>query len=363
MVSVAKDDRDSLRFLWIDDISKNPEVVTFRFTRVVFGVSSSPFLLNATIRYHLEAHLENHPFIVERLLKSFYVDDVVTGASTEDEAFSLYQTAKEILKEGGFNLRKFSTNAVRLQTRIDSCESPGQDACEETASISVQSEETYANTVLGLTQKVHSGERKVLGVWWNNATDELVMDFEEIVSAVVVLEPTKRAIGSLVGRFYDPLGLLSPIVIQIKVFLQEMCGLKMDWDKSLSNGLLQRWHQLVLGLQEMQSFVIPRCYLNGTVDGEVTSKLCGFCDASCRAYAAVVYLLLETSTGRQVRFVASKTRVAPLKSQTIPRLELLSAVLLARLMSFITQVIEGEVTLSTPCCFTDSSVTLLDLWS
>ena len=90
-----------MRFLWIDDISKEkPEVVTFRFTRVVFGVSSSPFLLNATIRYHLEAHLENHPFIVERLLKSFYVDDVITGASTEDEAFSLYQMAKEILKEG-----------------------------------------------------------------------------------------------------------------------------------------------------------------------------------------------------------------------------------------------------------------------
>ena len=90
------------------------------------------------------------------------MDDVITSASTEDEAFSLYQTAKEILKEGGFNLRKFSTNAVRLQTRIDSCESPGQD--EETASVPVQSEETYANTVLGLTQKVRSGERKVLGV-------------------------------------------------------------------------------------------------------------------------------------------------------------------------------------------------------
>ena len=139
----------------------------------------------------------------------------------------------------------------------------------------------------------------MLGVRWNNTTDELVMDFEEIASAAVVLEPTKRAIVSLVGRFYDPLGLLSPIVIQFKVFLQEMCGLKMDWDESLSSGLLQRWHQLVSGLQEMQSFVIPRCYLNGTVDGEVTSsKLCGFCDASCKAYAAVVDLLLETSAGR-----------------------------------------------------------------
>ena len=158
MVSVAEDDCDSLRFLWIDNISKeNPEVVIFWFTRVVFGVSSSPFLLNATIWYHLEAHLENHPFIVERLLKSFYVDDVITGAPTEDEAFSLYQMAKEILKEGGFNLRRFSTKAVRLQTKTDSCESPGQG--EKTTSVPVQSEETYANTVLGLTQKVRSGER------------------------------------------------------------------------------------------------------------------------------------------------------------------------------------------------------------
>ena len=219
MVSVAKDDRNSLRFLWIDDILKeNPEVVTFRFTRVVFGVSSSPFLLNATIRYHLEAHLENHQFIVERLLKSFYVDDVITGASTEDEAFSLYQMAKEILKEGGFNLRKFSTNAVRLQTRIDSCESSGQG--EETASVPVQSEETYANTVLGLTQKVRSGERKVLGVRWNNATDELVMDFEEIASAAVVMEPTKRGAvlrvagkGRRAKQLQRPLQLLYPLEI------------------------------------------------------------------------------------------------------------------------------------------------------
>ena len=90
----------------------------------------------------------------------------------------------------------------------------------------------------------------------------------------------------------------------------------------------------------------------------ISFQPCGFCDASCKAYAAVVYLLLETSAGCKVQFVASKTRVAPLKSQTIPRLELLSAVLLARLMSSITQAIEGEVTLSKPHCFTDSIVSL-----
>ena len=334
MVSVAKDDRNSLRFLWIDDASENPEVVTFQLTRVVFGVSSSPFLLNATIRYHLEAHLEDHPVIVKRLLKSFYVDDVITGASTKDEAFSVYQVAKEILKAGG---REFSTNVVMLQMKIDSCESPCQG--KGTVSVTVPVEETYASTVLGLTQRVHSGERKVLGVRWNNSADQLVMDLEEIASAAAVLDPTNRAIVSLVGRFYDLLGLLSPIVIQFKVFLQEMCGMKMGWDQPLSGKLLQRWHQLVSCLQGKQLFATPRYYLDGTIDGEVFSfQLCGFCDASCKAYAVVVYLLIETSAGHQVRFVASKTRVAPLKLQTTPWLELLSVV--------------------TPRCFTDSTVSL-----
>ena len=85
-----------------------------------------------------------------------------------------------------------------------------------------------ADTILGPTQRVHSGERKVLGVCWNNATDQLVMGLEETASAATTLEPTKRAIVSLVSRFYDPLGLLSPIVIQFKVFLQKICGLEMD---------------------------------------------------------------------------------------------------------------------------------------
>ncbi len=73
---------------------------------------------------------------------------------------------------------------------------------------------------------------------------------------------------------------------------------------------------------------IPRCYLTH-ISNIQSATLCGFCDASLKAYAAVVYLLLETASDSEVRFVASKTRVSLLKSQTIPRLELLSALLLA----------------------------------
>ena len=85
MVSVREEDRNALRFLWVDDVKKpSPIIQEMRFTRVVFGVSSSPFLLNATISHHLHKYHDRHPHLVETLLHSIYVDDVTCGADTED---------------------------------------------------------------------------------------------------------------------------------------------------------------------------------------------------------------------------------------------------------------------------------------
>ena len=112
MIGITEKDRDVLRFLWIDNIeSQNPNVIELRFARVVFGISSSPFLLNATLQHLLEQQRDVDPLIVQKLARSFYVDDAVTGAHDEDEAYSLYQTAKSILKRGGFNLR----NSAQIQ--------------------------------------------------------------------------------------------------------------------------------------------------------------------------------------------------------------------------------------------------------
>ena len=83
------------------------KISPWRFTQVVFGVCSSPFLLNSTIRYHLDQYLSLHPELIEKLVDSFYVDDIVTGAATEEETFELYTESKRILKDGMFNLRKF----------------------------------------------------------------------------------------------------------------------------------------------------------------------------------------------------------------------------------------------------------------
>ena len=119
MVSVQEEDRNVLRFLWVDDVQKSPPIIEeMKFTRVVFGVSASPFLLNATINHHLERYRDKYPNLVDTLLHSMYVDDVTCGANSEDEAYQIYDISINLFAEGGFNLRKFVTNSSSLQQRI-----------------------------------------------------------------------------------------------------------------------------------------------------------------------------------------------------------------------------------------------------
>ena len=120
---------------------------------------------------------------------------------------------------------------------------------------------------------------------------------------------------------------------------------------------MKKWKSLVASLREAQPISIPRYYLTGIPDKVQAYSLCGYCDASVSAYAAVVYLMIETDSGCFLRFIASKTRVAPTQTQTIPRLELLSALLLARLIDNIAKSLDTQLPLSQPRCFTDSMVT------
>ena len=159
--------------------------------------------------------------------------------------------------------------------------------------------------------------------------DQLRYVFDSVIKAAENAEPTKRSIVSAIGRFYDPMGFLSPIVIKFKVFMQALCKAKIGWDEVVPELLRMRWQALVTDLRKATVVTIPRSYLSGIDENTLSFSLCGYCDASLAAYAAVVYLQIETKSGsyKIMRFVASKTRVSPLKKQSIPRLELLSALL------------------------------------
>jgi len=360
-ISVVKEDRDVLRFLWIDDVSKDtPNIVVLRFTRVTFGVTSSPFLLNATLNFHIERYRQQDSEFVETMTRATYVDDVSTGAETVDKAYELYLKSKVRLAEGGFNLRKFVTNSAELRQQIEDNEANIEKCMNSTSeshnlSVDTHTDETHLNQV---QSSECTTEHKILGVQWNFNEDNFIYDLNSLGMYASNLEPTKRNVAAVAAKFYDPIGFLSPVTLQIKLLLQEICITKVGWDEELNDELKQRWKRIVESLLNSETILLDRCYFSEVKEQVVSCNYHGFCDASNQAYAAVVYLQVRTTTSTYVKFVGSKTRVAPLDKQTIPRLELVSALILARLIVTITEALEKEVPADSINCWTDSTVAL-----
>ena len=132
-----------------------------------------------------------------------------------------------------------------------------------------------------------------------------------------------------------PVGFLSPFVIKIKILLhrKELCTEKVEWDDELDGDLLLNWNAILRKLDDLDNVRIPQCCISSTLT-PTEIELHGYSDASKAAFAVVVYCRTVYENGHvEVRLVASKSKVAPLKKQTIPRLELLGATILARLIN------------------------------
>ena len=180
-------------------------------------------------------------------------------------------------------------------------------------------------------------------------SDVLEFNLRDIASYLQSLKHTKRNIVGFASRFYDPLGFLSPIIVTLKIFFQELCKLKLDWDNQLPCELMCKWAEVVSQFQRIV-ITLPRCCFH-SVGKPPAFVLHGFCDASTTAYpAAIVYLCVDSELAH---FVASKTRVSPLTQQTIPRLELLSCLLLARLTSHVLETLQTVIDVKAGLCFTD----------
>ena len=182
-VEVDKADRDCLRFLWLEDVHKpDSQIAVYRFSRVVFGLNASPFLLNATLRHHISKYKEVDPEFVKKMIESFYVDDLVTGGNNTSEGHELYRKTKQRMASGGFGLRKWKTNDKTLRALI---------AKEETnaggQSHSTDSEQTFAKS--SLKTEVSQGCQGVLGVPWNQETDKIQISFGKMVDRAEACNP------------------------------------------------------------------------------------------------------------------------------------------------------------------------------
>ena len=172
-------------------------------------------------------------------------------------------------------------------------------------------------------------------------------------------EPTKRSVVSATAKFFDPLGVVSPVTVLFKMFAQQLCETRVGWDEPLKGDLLKQWECLLTMLRGAETIVVPRLLCPSTVCSIKSARLIGFCDALSKVYAAVVYFRLETEAHQvSVKFVAAKTRVAPVGGATIPRLELLSGLILSKLIDNIHTALGAELQLDDPVCFSDSKVAL-----
>lgn len=182
---------------------------------------------------------------------------------------------------------------------------------------------------------------RTLGVMWNSANDCITYAVKQLDSAAPI---TKRSISSEIAKIYDPLGLLEPVIILAKML----------WDESLPINVHTEWMQYYTQLPLLNNVIFHRRTIISNV---VRIEMHGFCDASEKAYGACVYLRSTDSYDQvETNLLMAKSKVAPLKSQSILRLELCGALLLTSIIQTARQAL--HLTIDRTVFWTDSTIVL-----
>ena len=304
---------------------------TFRLRTVTYGTASAPYLAMRVLQQLATDEGGRYPRGRRILETQFYVDDVLFGADEVSSALADRDELCALLARGGFVLREWAANHQSLVP--DSATPAATDS-------------SVPCTPEG--SDLHS----VLGIRWSPQANA----FRYVIGPPALPATTKRTILSVTARLYGPLGWISPAVVVAKILLQDLWVRGSDWEASLPPDVLQGWQDHVSSLPLLESLRIPRwCGHDASI---AVCELHGFADASSRAYGAVVYSRIVRRHGEaaHVTLLAAKTRVAPVRTMSIPRLELSAAVLLARLLQRVTS--EAPWPPSTTHACTDSRVVL-----
>ena len=328
-IELTRQDHDLHRFVWRQ--SPDQPLQDYRMTRVTFGVSASSFVANMAVKQNALDFALEYPQAVTAVEKS-YVDDGLTGADSIEEAIQLQKQLQELFSRGGFTLRKWNSSEAMVLQHVE----PELRNSQVLQAIPDPDEYT-----------------KTLGIQWNVHLDHFRLAVSE---SSKIQNLTKRLLVSDIAKTFDVLGWYSPAIVKIKILLQRVWELKVDWDDPIPPEIETIWQQWRTELLLLSNKHIPRCYF--PKESVVKSvQLHGFSDASEEAYAGVIYLRMVDSLQRvYTSLVASKTKVAPIKRLTIPRLELCGARLLAQLLHHIQGVFQLPV--DSIYAWTDSMVVL-----
>jgi len=246
------EDREVLKLIWLKDIDSPvsmENVQYLRFTRVPFGVISSPFLLAATVKYHLENW--NDP-LAKIIKNNSYVDNILIGLETPEEAWEAYKKLKKVFKAANMNLREFISNDEGLNKRF-----PVEDRLEKEMP-------------------------KILGIPWNINSDKIHIDFSIEKSENKF---TKRGVLCKLASIFDPLGMAVPSLLAAKLFFQSLWDSKKGWDDTLEAEEIRIWEEIT------KVWDIPPIEIERRITvSNASYQLHVFSDASKDVYAACVYL-------------------------------------------------------------------------
>ncbi|XP_011858621.1 PREDICTED: uncharacterized protein LOC105556157 [Vollenhovia emeryi] len=300
--------------------------VPYHSTTVIYGTKVAPFSAVQTLLQLAEDEGYSFPLAVPAITHSRYVDDIFGGADTVQQLQEVAPQLRDLCMAGDFPLAKWhATHLDILKTVNDSQDQGSQITFDDCAT-------------------------KILGLKWLPQEDTLAFSTRNSRTEGRL---TKRLVLSEVAQILDPLGFASPVVIKAKILLQELWLHKLQWDDPRTSQLSTRWLIHREALTSLAKLSIPR-WFNTWSNSSV--ELQDFSDGSQLTMTAVVYISVHDSTGSTFSLVCSKTKVAPLKRLSIPRLELTAALLLSRFMQYVKATLNMDVTATH--LWTESLVTL-----
>ena len=327
-IRVTPADSDSLRFLWKEDIHSDDPPKVLQMLAHIFGAKDSASCANYAVKRNARDNQNQFDAsTLESALRSFYMDDLLKSLKTDDMAIKLAFELIQMLKLGGFRLTKFISNSQTVLNALPPTEISSK------IQINLTNEEM----------------ERALGLFWKIKQDSFTFqsDFEQAPY-------TKRGILRTTSRVFDPLGFLGGYIVKAKMLLQELWQEEYGWDQEVDEEYILVWKQWLDGLKNIHRFELPRCYFGNCV---VEYEIHIFGDASEKAYGAVAYLVGSTKNGeKESALVMSKSKLAPIKVITLPRLELNAAVMVARLYRKI--ITELDLPLHKAFFWSDSTLTL-----
>ena len=314
-VKLKPPDAEAVRFLWRCDPSSTDPPDHYQMLVHIFGATDSPCCAAYALRRAALDQREAFPEkVIDAVLRNFYVDDLLSSVLNDTEAKHLITNLEKLLANRGFNLTKFNSNTKSVLQVI----TPEKHA--------MKSSLEFENSV-----------SRALGIKWDLQED----CFMYIVDARTVSGTcTKRQILKKTATVFDPLGFLTPFTLMAKLILQNLWRTNIDWDDDVDASTQESWERWLQELSKIsQTIRIPRSF---NIQPGYQTQLHLFCDASEKAFAAVAYIRIQSQSEVRCHLIMAKSRVAPIKTLTLPRLELQGAVMAVRLKDIIVEEIDHK---------------------